>query len=185
MYSEINILYEKSLLGDNEALEELIKRLKPLVLSSIKRYYNKIYLYDDLIQEGYEVILNGIKDYDESKGTHLLGYLKMMLKYFYLNKSKYELDTISLNILIGEEDSLELIDTLKDSVIIDEEIIKNEEINKLFSIISKLSERQKYIIYEYYFNNISLKRISKDLNISYRTVVNIKVQGIKKLRKLI
>ncbi len=57
-----------------------------MIISSIRRYYNRIELYDDLIQEGYEIILIAIDDYDPAKGAYFLGYIKTMLKYLYLGK---------------------------------------------------------------------------------------------------
>ena len=70
----------------------MIKRLRtvniktnPLIISSIRRYYNRIDQYDDLIQEGYEILLS-IKF--QSNKSAFLGYIKTMLKYHYLNKHK-------------------------------------------------------------------------------------------------
>ncbi|MTI71920.1 MAG: sigma-70 family RNA polymerase sigma factor [Firmicutes bacterium] len=185
MYSEIDALYEDILNGDKEALEKLLNKLKPLVLSSINKYYNKIDKYDDLIQEGFEVIINAINDFDEDKGCYLLGYIKLMLKYYYLDKSKYEKKTISLNKVISNEDeSLELLDMIKDEKpLMEEMMIEDESRKTLWESISKLTKRQRQIIYLYYFNNKSLKDVSKELSISYRTAVNIKGKALENLRK--
>ncbi|MCG4586204.1 hypothetical protein L0P56_11950, partial [Anaerosalibacter bizertensis] len=96
MYSEIDKLVTLSKKGDRNAKERLIISLKPLVLNSIRRYYNCYSQYDDLIQEGYEIILRTVEDYDDSKGSRFLGYLKLQLKYHYLNKHKEKI-TLSLN----------------------------------------------------------------------------------------
>ena len=88
MYREIEDLLEFSRRGDPKSKEAVLLKLQPLIISSIKRYYNKIDIYDDLIQEGYEIILLCIHDYDPNKGVHFLGYIKLKLKYHYLNKYK-------------------------------------------------------------------------------------------------
>ena len=56
MYKEIETLLYLSKKGDIKAREKLLIKLNPLIISSIRRYYNKVHLYDDLIQEGYETI---------------------------------------------------------------------------------------------------------------------------------
>ncbi len=88
VYSEVVKLLEKSKAGDLEAIEILLYKLKPLILASIRRYYNKVDEYDDLIQEGYEIILVAIEEYEENRGTQFLGYVKLQLKYHYLNKHR-------------------------------------------------------------------------------------------------
>ncbi|KPU26399.1 hypothetical protein TR13x_10295 [Caloranaerobacter sp. TR13] len=187
MYNEINNLLDAAQKGDIAAKEILLFKLKPIVLSSIKRYFNKADLYDDLIQEGYEIILRALKDYDKDKGVHFLGYVKAMLKFHYLNNSRKNKEYISLNQMISsKDDSLELIDLIADENLLqDEVIIKNEETLNLLKALDKLTKRQKEVITMYYIQDVSLKEISKRLNISYRTAVNIKTSAIKKLRKFI
>lgn len=185
MYSEINKLLDAAQNGDIATKEILIFKLKPIVLSSIKMYFNKTDLYEDLIQEGYEIILRALKDYDKDKGVHFLGYVKAMLKFHYLNNNRKNKEYISLNQTIrSNDDSLELIDCIADENLLQDEIvIKNEEILDLIRALDKLTKRQREVITMYYIQDVSLKEISKRLNISYRTAVNIKTSAIKKLRK--
>ncbi|WP_278294558.1 RNA polymerase sigma factor [Caloranaerobacter azorensis] len=86
----------------------------------------------------------------------------------------------------SKDNSLELIDCIADENLLQEEIvIKNEEVLDLVRALDELTERQKEIVFMYYIQNISLKEISKRLDISYRTAVNIKTSAIKKLKKSI
>lgn len=184
VYSEIVQLLEMSKDGNMEAKEKLLYKLRPLILASIKRYYNKPNEYEDLIQEGYEIILEAIEEYEPNKGAHFLGYTKLQLKYHYLNKHR-EKQVYSLNEPIGDGE-IEVLDT-----------IEGEELNPLDSAIGKenqemlknqlnsLSKRQRQIIIEYYINNLSIGEIADKLGISYRSVVNTKTNGINKLRKTI
>lgn len=182
MYKDIDKLLNLSRKGDKNAKEELLLRLHPLIISSIKRYYNRINMYDDLIQEGYEIILLCIQDYDSNKGAYFLGYIKLKLKYHYLNKHK-EKDILSLNQTIGEDEK-EIIDLIegneKEPIDI---VIKKEETNILLESLKNLSKRQKQILVEYYINRLSISQIANKLGISYRTVVNTKTNGINKLKK--
>ncbi|WP_427338017.1 RNA polymerase sigma factor [Caloranaerobacter sp. DY30410] len=183
MYSEINKLLDAAKNGNMTAKEKLLFKLKPIILSSIKRYFNKTDLYKDLIQEGYEIILRALRDYDKDKGVHFLGYVKAMLKFHYLNNSRKNREHISLNQTINlKDDRLELMDCIADENLLQDEIvIKNEEVLDLVRALDELTERQKEIVFMYYIQNISLKEISKRLNISYRTAVNIKTSAIKRL----
>jgi RNA polymerase sporulation-specific sigma factor len=112
MYKELDDLLAKAREGDTKSTQLIIEKLNPLIISSIRRYYNKIMDYDDLIQEGRLVVLECIKDYDESKGVYFLGYVKIKLKFLYLNKHKEKI-TLSLNTSIGEDEDQELIDVLE------------------------------------------------------------------------
>lgn len=184
MYKEIEILLALSKNNDKNAKEELILKLEPLIKSSIKRYYYKPYMYEDLLQEGYEVVLNAIEEYDSNKGSHFLGFVKLNLRYHYLNKHK-EKQTSSLNQTIKDGET-ELIDLIEDEAFSPlENIIQKEEINKLKEGINYLTPRQREIIIAYYIEDMSIKDIGEKLGIAYRTVVNIKTNAIDALKNII
>jgi len=65
-----------------------------------------------------------------------------------------------------------------------ESIVSKEEKIKLLLNIKKLSGKEQKILYLYYFRQLSMVEISKYSNIPYRTVMGIKYNAIKKLRKL-
>lgn len=183
MYSEIDKLVALSKNGDKKAKERLIISLKPLILSSIKRYYNYYSKYDDLLQEGYEMILRTVEDYDDSKGSRFLGYLKLQLKYHYLNKHKEKIE-LSLNETVDEEK--EFIDLLEDKGLGPlDTIINREEKEILFKGLSYLSNRQVEILIYYYIYKMTMVEISQKLGLSYRTVVNTKTKAVDKLKNII
>lgn len=185
MYSKIEELYEKSLIGDMGAKEELLLRLRPVIISSIKSYYNRYNQYDDLIQEGYEVILRCMKDYDPGKGAYLLGYIKLTLKFHYLNKHKATESTISLNQELFTDDGIELIDTIADDSLSQEEgTIRKEKLNELYTSLLQLTDRQRDIVTQYYIEEKPLRTIADKYGISYRTVVNTRITALNKLKKL-
>ena len=175
-------LIENSKQGDKEATKEVIVRLKPLVISSIKRYYYNIAQYEDLIQDGNLAILEAINTFDSSKGIHFLGYIKVTLKYLYLNKHRIKA-TVSLNEPIGD-DNMEMMDLLKDEAPSPlDEIISLEDMEELNRLLNILTSRQREVIILYYIENISIDEIANRLDISYRTVVNTKVRAMEKMRK--
>ena len=187
MYSNINNLYHGIKDGGNEQFkEELLNSLKPLIVSSIKRYYNNMQMYDDLIQEGYEVVLNVLNNEGIKDGKHFLGYLKNALRFHYLDKYKETEHTISLNQSLGDGENLEIIDLIEDDSLTQEELtIKHEELRLLKNSLSILSERQKQVIILFYIHKMTMKDIADKLNVSYRTVVNTKATALNKLRNAI
>lgn len=179
MYREIGRLYQRAKNGDVSAKEILLNKLTPLVLSSIRRYYNKNSKYEDLIQEGYEVILKSIEDYDPNKGVHLLGYIKTMLRYHYLNKQR-ERTHLSLNEPLEDGEMLDLLVGDEREPI--DKLIEREEGVLLLEALKTLTPKQKRVIIDFYVKDISIGQIAKNMGVSYRTVVNTKVAALKKLK---
>lgn len=66
-----NEMVKKAKTGDEKALGEIVESLQPLLISSIRRYYNKPKEYDDLMQDGNLKIIESINDYDLDKGVHI------------------------------------------------------------------------------------------------------------------
>lgn len=180
MYKEIEGLLLLSKKGDKKAKETLLLKLNPLIISSIRRYYNRIDQYDDLIQEGYETILQAIENYDPNRGVKFLGYIKTMLKYRYLEKHR-EKQFLSLNEPLDEGEFIDFLEGDEEDPI--DIVIKKEETNILLESLNCLTERQRQVMVDYYINRLSIGEIADKLGISYRTVVNTKTQGLNKLKK--
>lgn len=168
--------------GNKNAMEEIIGKLKPLVISSIKRYYNKPGGYEELIQEGNLTILESLVKYDSRKQVHFLGFIQSKLKYLYLNKHKERIH-LSLNQPTGDGDT-EIMDIIPSEDISPLDMILEEEkyIN-LKKSLDKLTERQREIILLFYATRLSIEDIAKQLNISYRTVVNTKTRALEIMRQ--
>lgn len=180
MYKEIEKLYLEAKEGDLKAKEDLLSRLAPLVKSSIKKYYNNQREYEDLMQEGYEMILKSIEDFDPKKGVQLLGYIKTMLRYHYLNKHR-EKTSFSLNKPLEEGEMMDFIaGQEKDPM---EMLIEKEEYVLLKKALNTLTPRQKRVLVDFYVKNIPIGQIAKNMKVSYRTVVNTKMAALNKLKK--
>lgn len=183
MYEEWNGLVSLSKNGDLEAKEEVLNRLLPLIISSIKRYYNRREFYEELIQEGNLCILEAIESFDTEQNVYFLGYIKLQLRYLYLNKNRQKFHS-SLNIMIGDESQEEIINTIpSDEISPDNSIVEQELVNKLNNSLEYLTNRQKQIIILFYVNRRSIAEIAESLNVSYRTVVNTKARALQILRK--
>ncbi|OLS02263.1 sigma-70 family RNA polymerase sigma factor [Tissierella creatinophila] len=182
MYEEWNGLVLSAKEGDLRSKEEILERLLPLIISSIKKYYNRRDFYEELIQEGYLCILESIENFKVGKNVYFLGYAKLQLRYLYLNKNR-EKTHISLNTKIGEKQEDEILDTLGSTELEPLSDILDREIKQaLNSYLIYLTDRQKEVVVLFYVNRLSITKIAERLGVSYRTVVNTKTRAIEILK---
>lgn len=183
MYEELEKALLKAKAGDVDSKEQILNELYPLIISSIKRYYNRIFDFDDLLQEGRIVILECINNFDETKGVYFLGYVKTMLKYYFLDKHKVKM-MLSLNEKVGSEDEEELVDLLESDVEdASEVLVRLEENNQLTQALTSLTIRQREIVIEYYYEGLTIDQIAEKFGIKYRTVVNTKIVALEKMKR--
>lgn len=177
----VDSIYE----GNEEKKERLLEMLEPLIISSIKKYYYGDEVMEDMIQEGRLKVLECLDTFDSKKGVYFLGYVKAQLRYLYLNLNRAKEFEISLNSHIDLGDgSVELIDTLVDeNVDVEGDLVKKYIRENLKDAVDVLTDRESQVIDLYYFKNVGMKDIAKELGLAYRTVVNTKVNGVEKVRK--
>jgi RNA polymerase sporulation-specific sigma factor len=182
VYKEIERLISKSNKGEEESKEELIKRLQPLIISSIRRYYNKVNEYDDLIQEGNLVVLQCLENYDKNKGTYFLGYVKTMLKFTYLNKHKEKICfSINQPVNDGEGELVDILESKGESPL--DLLLEKENYDLLYEALNILTDRQREVVIYFYVEDLSIGQIAEKLNITYRTVINTKTRALEKLKE--
>ncbi|SHI69168.1 Sigma-70 region 2 [Dethiosulfatibacter aminovorans DSM 17477] len=183
---EFDFQLKEALNGSIQATEKVMEMTSPLIKSSVKKYFFGSMTYEDLLQEGYLVIAQCLEDYDTDKSIPFLGYARTRLKYYYMDlgrkSNKDECD--SLNRQVGGKDgTVEVMELIKDeNSSADGNILKCEEYLFLLKSLKILTTREAQIIRLYYFQNKSMKEISRGLELSYRTVVNTKANAISKLR---
>ncbi len=182
MNSDINYIIQESLKGDKIYREVLLKRLNPLIYKNIYKYYSPSNpLVEDLVQEGYIIILQSLKDYDEKRNVHFLQYVKIRLYYFYKNHYKKNIKHVTLSIdyldNVGKEIKAKDFEQIT-------AIILEEENDELYKCINKLSENEQTILNLFYFQSLSIQQISDKLNLKYNSIVNMKMKAVKRLRKM-
>lgn len=183
---EFDLHLKEALKGSIQATEKVMEMTSPLIKSSIKKYFLGNMDYEDLLQEGYLVIALCIEEFNPDKKIPFLGYAKTRLKFYYMDlgrkSNKDECD--SLNRQVGGKDgTVEVMELVKDeNSSADGNMLKCEEYLFLLKSLKVLTTREAQIIRLYYFQNKSMKEISRGLELSYRTVVNTKANAISKLR---
>lgn len=181
MNSDINYIIQESLKGDKNYQEILLKRLNPVIYKNIYKYWRPgDSLIEDLLQEGYIVILESLKTYDKGRNVHFLYYIKIRLVYFYKNLFKKKLkDTcISIEGLAGGGKELNSRAKTEDIVIL------KDQISLMSKCKQELSETEQEILYLFYFDLLSIREISNKLHMTSRAVINKKSRTLKKLRKM-
>lgn len=178
MDSDINYIIQQSLNGDKNNQEILLDMLSPLIYKNIYKYWRtNDPVVEDLVQEGYIVILKSLKSFDKSRNVHYLHYVKIKIMYYYKNYYRNTKNLRNDTILrenIGTDSNCNVL----------ERVIAKEEKAELFFNIKKLSDKEQKILYLYYFKEMSMYEISKLFNITYRAAIGTKYNAIKKLRTL-
>lgn len=159
--------------NDAEAREYIIQRLTPLILSIIKKIFPYYGDREELLQDGYVVLLECIYEFEESAGCPFLVFAKKKLLYYYLNKVRrknLEVPTDLSSVLRGRDDPG--YDGFS-------RLLKVE----LYKALGGISEKQKRVVMMHYFENKSLKEISEILNLHYQSVVKLKERALANLKK--
>ena len=176
MCSDINYIIHMSLNGDKNYQEILLEKLKPLIYKNIYSYWNPSdTITEDLAQEGYVLILESLKNYDEKRNVHFLQYIKIKIIYFYKN---YYRSTIKRNEITLADNISNISSSILDI------LIDKEEMSELLTSFKVLNIKEQMILYLFYYQQHSISEISKILNIPYHTVKGKKQVAIKKLKKL-
>lgn len=173
--------------GDRIAEEILVANFKPLIYKELLRIHLKNYDYDDLEQIGYIAVLLAIKKYvpNPSKGNFTAyvakcvrnRYLQLLRRY-----AKYNLED-SLDKPF-EENGGTVLDTLKDKVCLEDDIILNEDMTHLYLAIEKLPEKYREVIVECVLKDMCMKDYAKAKKIAYRVLVQRKHRAVVMLREL-
>lgn len=180
---DINYVIQESLKGDKNYQEILLKRLNPLIFKNIYQY-NKPSdpITEDLLQEGYIVILQSLIDFDARRNVHFLQYVKIRLYYFYKNHYKNNVKYKTLSIENLKSRGREIKSKTASHL---ELIILRENKKALHKCIEKLSMKEQNIIKNYYFEGMSMMDIAEQENIPYRSSINIKRAALKKIGKML
>lgn len=187
MDTDINYIIQNSIKGDKNSQEILLNKLHPLIYKNIYKYYQfNDDIVEDLVQEGYIIILKSLKTYDENLNVHFLGYVKTKLRFYYKNyyrNTKNQRQTISLNQTINSAYSILKLDNKTIDNTIDE-LTKEESYKELQTNIEKLSTKEQNVLNMYYSDKLSMSEIARILNIAYRTAIGRKYMAIQKLKKM-
>jgi len=168
-------------MGNSQAVSKLLKMVRPLVINTATAPYINKSLRQDMAQEGYLIVLESIKKYDLTKNVPYLGYLKRAL-YYGIYRKINEGSMYSLNEEVFDDvEAMEFVqDTSPQALDI---ITKNEEYAELYRGMASLTEKERCVIIELYFNKKHIAQIALNQGKKYIAVAKTRGRAIKKLRE--
>lgn len=168
--------------GDSEYKLDLINKVKPLILSYIKKF-NLFMDCDDIWQESIELLFNCIYSFDINKNVPFIAYYQKSLYYYHLDRSKEDEELISLDTTTVTDEEIPLIETVPSNEIpIVEQVLINDKNNRLYDCISQLSLKQQWLLHEHFYLEKSLIQISHESGKHYQTLVKLKARALDKLK---
>lgn len=151
--------------------EQLYFAFIPYINLLCSKFFIKGYSKEDLQQEAFLTLHNCIMKY-KNNGT-FVAYVTTALKNRFVMLLRE-----STKVNIGE-----INDSITDDNDIEMSFLSKESLNNLSKSISHLSDLEQKIIKDYYFNDLSLVSISKQINVKYITTAKKKDRAIEKLRR--
>lgn len=172
-FDKIALEYKRSSHVDEEAL----MKLRPLMLAMIKRYYPSYKDVDDLLQELNVVTLEAFRDFDETRGVHVLALVKSRIKYQLLNKYKDGWHSV----LSGLDEKAFLVE---DETSMDdfEDLLRRDSLGRVFKALTREETR---LIYLRFYTEMTYEDIGKELGVSKSKVYKELQMILKKIRRLI
>lgn len=179
-YKEFDYFLRLAMIGDGYGKLRVVEMLRPLIISSIKKYCPVMREFEDLYADGVEVTLSLIETFDGKRS--FLKYAKSYLKYHYLDTYKY-LTNVESD--MHEDEEVSIFDTIEADTDVEDEYLKKENKWTIREAIKTLTPREQQVINLFYYHRLGLSEIGNYLGISKWTVVNLKRNAITKLRKVL
>lgn len=155
----------------------ILNDYKPLILATVSRFSS--YEKEESIDEAKMILIESIASFDDRKGS-FGNYLKNMLNYHFLNKSRkkrtrslYDLDSR------GEE----LIQNLADTKDFEEEIFHEESLASLDTYLNLLENKDRRLVEMKYLEGMTNRQIGKIVNRSPKTIANRIAMSLATMRK--
>ncbi len=136
----------------------------------------------DIVQNVY---LDVLKKIDKNKTliskAYVIGIAKNKVKDYYRFNYKNKLMSLFSS---SNKTEIELIDTIEASINLEEELLKEENINFIWTYLKKQDVIISKIFYLYYYMDYNIKDIAKVLSISESNVKNYLYRTLKKINAL-
>lgn len=183
MEYQLKPLVRRAKTGDNSAAEEILKKVKPLILSCISSCCSSFGI-DDLYQEAAIEVLYSIKNFDESRGIPFLAFLKKRIYYKLKNLTRYHHQALSLDEPITDDGSeLTLADMIADTEhSIEEMLERKQQFQRLYAAMECITSKQRYVLQLHYGQGIPMAEIARRSGLHYQAVVQLKDRALKKLK---
>ncbi len=160
---------------DEELYRYLIKRVEPLIFSTMKQYRQPYIDKDDLYQEAIIALDTAVKKYDIKFKSYFIGYYRMVMRHHIQRNIKHHFAAkrgsgeswkyipLEVDSSTNKDDKLNIINTLKSDSLTGEDYSLAKEI--FDDYITRLDNREKKFMY-FKVTGHSLREIAKKLDLS-------------------
>lgn len=168
-YDEIERLVLEAKDNNKDSLIKLYDTFLPYLKMWFSRIKINDYTFEDLAQEYFLWLVSCVKKY--SGTCTFTSYFTVTIKnnLFMLIRKKYL------------ETSTELTFLIEDNTCIEDLIVNKIDILNMITQSKKLTEIEKTVLQDYYFNDLTLYCISSKINKKYSTTAKIKSKALIKL----
>ena len=175
-------LVKKYLKGDEKSLEILIQQYLKPVYNFVYYYVNSASDAEDITQEVFVRMWKNLKRFDQQKKfkTWLFSIAKNASIDFLRRKK-----TLPFSNFDDEKGDNILMDTLKDSSPLPDEILEQKnETQSLSSAIKKLSPKYRLVLDKHYNNDLTFREIAQSLNEPLHTIKSRYRRALIYLKKI-
>lgn len=168
-YEKIERLVQEAKENNKDSLIELYNTFLPYLKMWLTRITVKEQTFEDITQEYFLWLVMAIKKYSGS--STFTSYITMTIKnnLFMLIRKKYL------------ETSTELTFLIKDNTCIEDLVVNKIDVLNMINQSKKLTDIERKVLQDYYFNDLTLYCISSKINKKYSTTAKIKSKALAKL----
>lgn len=135
----------------------------------------------DIVQNVYVELLKILdkKSTFDKGNAYILGIAKNKVNEYY--RFNYKAKIISI---FSKREEIELLDSIPDDMDLQEELIQKEDLKFIWNYLKKKKVIISKIFYLYYYTDMTIKNISKELNISESNVKHYLYRTLKELHSI-
>lgn len=184
---EIEKLVLEAKKGSKFAEVEILNKFTRFIVKKALGVRLKNYELDDLIQIGYIAVLNAISKYDVEKArAGFVPYVTKCIqnKFYHLIR---EAASCNLEITIEQEDNagITICEKLTDDFLVEDDYINRETIKEVKRALNMLDLKDRDVIEQTFFQEVTLKQYSTIIGIGYSAVVQRRRRAVVKLKAIL
>lgn len=185
--------------GQDVALASIdIESLLPwcdIIALSFKRkhYYNKEIELSDYKNSAVVGLFHALKNYDPKKGKlrpYCFNYMFHELNKLLVSSNGYQMKKLNVDIYVdaeGEEGKVSHIDDFTAELLecakVFDSVSTTIDTERVFTLLRALTEEQRVVLVEHYYNHLTLKEISEILSLSPSRISQIHRRALKELNR--
>lgn len=183
--NEIELL--NSAQTDEYAVEELLKKYKPLVIKIARRYFLVCGDIDDLVQEGTIGLYKAIMAYNQKKEASFITFATLCIKrqlQSLIRKENAQKNAVFLE-LFDNEDISKLIDIPTNKGNPEQVVISNQNLQYIKNEIKSQLSDFEYKVLQRYLNGMSYEQIANESGTNKKSIDNALARLRAKLSHLL